>query len=51
MLSNVKEYFAMMASAYLHGEEARDPFTREAVRTKQPDMYAWLVKEFGPIAK
>jgi hypothetical protein len=48
MLSNVGEYFAMMASVYLHGTAARDPFTREAIKEKQPDCYDWLVKEFGP---
>jgi len=48
MLSNVGEYFAMMASVYLHGSAARDPFTREAIKEKQPDCYDWMVKEFGP---
>lgn len=48
MLSNDKEYFAMMSSVYLHGSAARDPFTRQAIKEKQPDCYAWLQKEFGP---
>jgi hypothetical protein len=48
MLSNVVEYFAMMASVYLHGSAARDPFTRQAIQEKQPDCYQWLLKEFGP---
>jgi hypothetical protein len=48
MLSNVQEYFAMMASVYLHGSAARDPLTRDSVKTKQPDCYSWLDKEFGP---
>ena len=47
MLSNVAEYFAMMASVYLHGSAARDPFRREAIKGKQPDCYRWLAKEFG----
>jgi len=47
MLSSVQEYFAMMASVYLHGSAARDPFTRDAVLAKQPDCYRWLEKEFG----
>lgn len=47
MLSSVGEYFAMMASVYLHGTAARDPFTRDAIKQKQPDCYNWLVKEFG----
>jgi len=48
MLSNRSEYFAMMTSVYLHGSAARDPFTRDSIRLKQPDMYAWLTREFGP---
>jgi hypothetical protein len=48
MLSNRVEYFAMMASVFLHGSAARDPFTRQAIKEKQPDCYAWLEKEFGP---
>jgi hypothetical protein len=47
MLTKPGEYFAMMASVYLHGSAARDPFTREAIKAKQPDMYQWLVREFG----
>jgi hypothetical protein len=46
-LSNVHEYFATVASAYLHGA-SRDGLTRETLKTKQPDCYAWLEKEFGP---
>lgn len=48
MLSSVPEYFAMMSSVFLHGSAARDPFARDSIRLKQPDMYAWLVREFGP---
>jgi len=47
MLSRVGEYFAMMGSVYLHGSAARDPFTRQAVKEKQPEFYAWMEKEFG----
>lgn len=47
MLSTVPEYFAMMASVFLHGSAARDPFVRDSIRAKQPAMYDWLVKEFG----
>jgi hypothetical protein len=47
MLSNPREYFAMMTSVYLYGSAARDPFARDSIRVKQPDMYAWLVKTFG----
>lgn len=47
MLSNQAEYFAMMASVYVHGTAARDPFTRAAIREKQPEIYDWLVEVFG----
>ncbi len=47
MLTNPAEYFAMMASVYVFGSAARDPFTRDGIGTKQPEMYRWLVKEFG----
>jgi hypothetical protein len=48
MLSNPVEYFAMVASVYLYGSAARDPFTPQALQQKQPDCYRWLEKEFGP---
>jgi hypothetical protein len=48
MLTNPAEYFAMVSSVYLHGTAARDPFTRQAIKEKQPDCYQWMVKEFGP---
>jgi hypothetical protein len=48
VLSDVREYFAMMASVYLNGSAGREPFTRENIRVKQPDCYKWLEREFGP---
>lgn len=47
MLSNVIEFFAMTASAVLHGRVARAPFTRRTVKEAQPSYFRWLVKEFG----
>jgi len=47
-LKDPVEYFAMMASVYLHGAAASDPFTRQAIKEKQPEGYLWMVKEFGP---
>ena len=47
MLSNVNEYFAMMASVYLFGSAAREPLTREEIRKLQPACYAWMEKQFG----
>jgi hypothetical protein len=48
MLSAPGEYFAMMASVYLHGSAARDPYKRETIKERQPDCYRWLDQEFGP---
>ena len=47
MLSNPVEYFAMVSSVYLNGWAARDPNTRQELKEKQPDCYAWLEKQFG----
>jgi hypothetical protein len=47
MLSNVVEYFTMMASVYFRGSAARDPFTRQTIQEKQSDCYRWLVRELG----
>jgi hypothetical protein len=47
MMLRVNEYFAMVGSAYLYGSVNRDPFTRENLETRQLDIYAWFVKEFG----
>jgi hypothetical protein len=47
MLSNPFEFFAMMASTVLHGRTARPPFTRENVRRKSPELYRFIVEEFG----
>ena len=48
LLSSNAEYFAMMASVFLHGSAMREPFGRDSIRVKQPAMYSWLLKEFGP---
>ncbi len=47
MLANGGEYFAMTASVFLHGSAARDPFTRQNLKDKQPLYYNWLEREFG----
>jgi len=47
MLSRPGEYFAVMASVYLHGTVDQEPYARDSIRVKQPAMYDWLVKEFG----
>jgi hypothetical protein len=45
-LTNVAEFFAMTASVVLWGKAARPPFMRAKVLKDQPDLYAWIVKEF-----
>lgn len=47
MLSNRGEFFAMTASCFLNGSVARAPYTRDAIREKQPDYYAYLAHLFG----
>lgn len=48
MMSNPAEFFAVTASCYLNGTVARDPYTRAAIRERQPDYYAYLSGLFGP---
>ena len=47
MLKNPLEFFAMTASVALHGKAARPPFTRDNLRARLPELYAWIVREFG----
>jgi hypothetical protein len=47
MLSHPIEFFAMTASAVLYGRLARPPFSRAEVRGKSPELYQWIVREFG----
>ena len=47
MFKNAFEFFAMTASTVLHGRAARPPFTRENIAAKAPDLYRWIVDEFG----
>ncbi len=47
MLSNPVEFFAMNASVVLWGRAARPPFTRGTVQKNQPDLYDFIVSEFG----
>jgi hypothetical protein len=47
MLKDPVEFFAMMATVVLHGRAARPPFLRENVRLKSPEVYAFVVQEFG----
>ena len=47
MMSNPAEFFAVTASCYLNGTVARDPYTRAAIRERQPDYYDYLSRLFG----
>jgi hypothetical protein len=47
MLSNPFEFFAMCASVVLHGRAARPPFTRAAVKRAMPELYVFILREFG----
>ena len=48
VMEDEQEYFALSGSVFLHGRAARDPFTRENVKAKHPELYDWLEREFGP---
>lgn len=47
MLSNPNEFLAMTASTVIHGRASRPPFTRDNVRTRLPELYAFIVRTFG----
>ncbi len=47
MMTKPIEFFAMNASVVLWGRAARPPFTRATVQRNQPDLYAFIVAEFG----
>ena len=47
MLSHPIEFFAMTASAVLYGRLTRPPFSRAEVAAKSPELYAWIVRDFG----
>jgi hypothetical protein len=47
MLKNVGEYFAMTGSVVLFGRASRPPSTRENVQKLQPQLYGFIVREFG----
>jgi hypothetical protein len=47
MFKDCKEFFAMCGSVTLYGKAARQPLTRASVAKNLPDVYAWVVNEFG----
>jgi hypothetical protein len=47
MMMNKAEFFAMTASAVLHGRLLRPPKNRRSVEDRLPYYYRWLTAEFG----
>jgi hypothetical protein len=47
VLKNQGEFFAITASAFLHGSIARPPYSRDALRRIQPAYYRYLEGLFG----
>lgn len=47
MFKDCQEFFAMCGSVTLYGRAARAPLTRASVAEKLPDVYAWIVAQFG----
>lgn len=45
MLTNAREFFAVTASVFLHGDDG--PISRAMIKEKQPDYYHYLVWLFG----
>jgi len=50
MMQNDREFFACAATTYLFGVTAQEPFERAKIKTKQPELVAYLAKLFGPDA-
>jgi hypothetical protein len=46
LLKNPREFFAMTASVFLHGHLAREPFTHDEMRRKQPVYDRYLARLF-----
>jgi hypothetical protein len=47
LMTNDREFFAVTASVFLYGKDAKEPFTRSKIKEKQPDYYKYLVGLFG----
>lgn len=50
MMRNPSEFFACAATTYLFGVTAQEPFKREAIQERQPELFAYLRTLFGPDA-
>ncbi|MDB5709587.1 MAG: hypothetical protein JWL96_1657 [Sphingomonas bacterium] len=47
MFKDCGEFFAMCGSVTLYGKAARQPLKRASVEKNLPEIYAWVVNEFG----
>lgn len=47
MMQNPGEFFACAATTYLFGVTAQEPFKREAIKERQPELFAHLQTLFG----
>lgn len=50
MMRNPNEFFACAATTYLFGVTAQEPFKRETIKERQPELFAHLQEMFGPDA-
>jgi hypothetical protein len=48
MMRNSNEFFACAATTYLFGVTAQEPFKRDAIKERQPELFAHLQTLFGP---
>ncbi len=47
MMTNAFEFFAMAASVVLYGRAERPPYDRANVQRRAPELYRFIVREFG----
>jgi hypothetical protein len=48
MMQNPGEFFACAATTFLFGVTAQEPFKREAIKDRQPELFAYLAGMFAP---
>ena len=47
LLTDVRTFFAVTASAFLAGSVDREPYSRQRLKMLQPVYYEWLQRQFG----
>jgi hypothetical protein len=47
MMQNPNEFFACAATTYLFGVTAQEPFKRETIKERQPELFSYLRTMFG----